>query len=191
MGSHSDARTTGPIGWLGGVVLWIVILGVLGVVTVAVAIPRLAGATPYTILTGSMRPTMPPGTLIVAKPVPVEQIGIGTAITYQLESGKPTVVTHRVVATGINGKGEHVFTTRGDANDVVDEEPVIPEQIKGEVWYSVPYLGYVNTLVTGQQRHIAMIAVVSSLLLYAAYMMTSGLRDQFRSRARGRRTAPS
>jgi len=186
MGSHSGAPATGPFGWLGAVVLWIIILGVLSVLTIAVLVPRLAGATPYTILTGSMRPTMPPGTLIVAKPVPVERIGIGTAITYQLESGKPTVVTHRVVATGINGKSEHVFTTQGDANDVVDEKPVIPEQILGEVWYSVPYLGYVNTLITGQQRYIATIVVVSFLLLYAAYMMTSGVREYFRNRARRR-----
>ncbi len=39
---------------------------VLGVVVV---VPKVGGATAYTVLTGSMRPTMPPGTLVVVKPV--------------------------------------------------------------------------------------------------------------------------
>ncbi len=59
--------------------------------------PRLGGATPYTVLTSSMEPEYPPGTLVVVRPVPIEEIGIGDVITYQLESGEPTVVTHRVV----------------------------------------------------------------------------------------------
>ena len=46
-------------------------------------------------LTSSMEPGLPPGTLVIVKPIDPVDVRIGTVITYQLESGKPTVVTHR------------------------------------------------------------------------------------------------
>lgn len=168
----------GPLGWAGQVVARLVILGVVAVLAVAVLIPRLAGATPYTVLTGSMKPDLPPGTLVVVKPVDDQDIGIGSVITYQLESGKSTVVTHRVVSQGVNGKGETTFTTQGDANDTADEKPVRPVQVKGEVWYSVPYLGYANNWLNGKERQMAVYVVAALLLGYAAFMLTGALRDR-------------
>src|SRR3954447_20300451 len=106
-----DRMMTRPLRWCGQVAAWIVILAMTAVITAAVLVPRLGGATPYTILTGSMRPNMPPGTLVVIKPVPIDQIGIGTVVTYQLNSGEHTVVTHRVVAVGFDGTGKRMFTT--------------------------------------------------------------------------------
>lgn len=179
-GVRTKDKRTGWLGWLGQVVAWLVILSVGTVIILSVIAPRIGGGTPYTILTGSMMPSMPPGTLAVTRVVPVDQIGVGSVITFQLESGKPAVVTHRVVSTGFNGKGEHIFRTQGDANNAVDEQPVLPAQIQGLLWYKVPYLGYVNTLITGKGREITMVAVVSFLLLYAAYMFSGAVHDRAR-----------
>ena len=77
------------LGWTGQVLAWFVIAGVLVLLTLAVLVPRVGGATPYTILTGSMEPGLPPGTLVVVKPVPADRIAIGSVITYQLDSGTP------------------------------------------------------------------------------------------------------
>lgn len=172
----------GPLGWVGQVLAWLVILVVVAVLAVAVVIPRIAGATPYTVLTGSMQPELPPGTLVVVKPVEPEDISVGSVITYQLESGKAAVVTHRVVAQGFNGKGELQFRTQGDANDVPDEEWVRPVQIKGEEWYSVPLLGHVNNWLTGEERQVAVYVVAALLLGYAGFMVTSAARDRLRKR---------
>ena len=76
---------------------------------------------------------------------------------------------------GTTVRGKHDFTTQGDANNVADAEQVGPVQIKGKLWYSVPYLGYVNNAITGKERHVTMIIVVSGLLLYAAYMFSGVL----------------
>jgi signal peptidase len=170
------------LGWTGQVLAWFVIAGVLVLLTLGVLAPRLAGATPYTILTGSMQPAMPSGTLVVVKPVAPENIAIGTAITYQLESGKPAVATHRVVRVGIDGTGERIFSTQGDANNAPDEKPVLPAQVRGEVWYSVPYLGHLNNVLTGGERAIAVYVVGFGLLLYAAAMFTGSARDRRRDR---------
>lgn len=170
MSRRRAERTSIHMGWAGQVVAWFVITAVVALLAVAVVIPRLAGATPYTILTSSMEPTMPPGTLVVVKPVDSDEIGIGDVVTYQLESGKPTVVTHRVVAAGINAKGESVFTTQGDANESADAAVVLPVQVRGKRMYAIPYLGHVNNALTASQRQLGVVVVAGLLLGYAGFM---------------------
>lgn len=149
----------------------VVVLG--AVLVVAVLVPRLGGGTPYVILTGSMRPQMPPGTLVVDRPVDAADVVPGTVITYQLVSGKPTVVTHRVVAQGISATGERVFRTRGDANTVTDAGWVRPVQIRGSRWYAVPYLGYVTNRFSSADRRLLQTGLEIGLLGYAAAMLGS------------------
>lgn len=168
--------------WTVRVAAWIVILGVAAVLTAAVLVPRVAGATPYTVLTGSMTPTYPPGSLVVVRPVDPDAIRIGDAITYQLESGKPTVVTHRVVSQGFDGDGNVVLRTKGDANEDPDPKPVQAVQVKGEVWYSVPYLGYVNTMLTGKERQLGVYAAAVGLIGYALLSFAGAARDKRRTR---------
>ena len=164
----------------GHVLAWVLILGISAVVTATVLVPRVAGATPYTILTGSMRPSMPPGTLVVVRPVEADDVRVGDVLTYQLRSGDPEVVTHRVVSVGVDGDGDRVFRTQGDANDIADEAWVKPVQVKGVLWYDVPHLGRVTNLLNGAQRQLVLTVVVGSLLAYAAYMFGSDLRDRRR-----------
>lgn len=190
MARHAAARHD-PLAlarWVAQVLLWVVILGVLGAVTAAVLVPRLGGATPYTVLTGSMRPSLPPGTLVVVRPTVPEEIGIGSVITYQLESGRPAVVTHRVVSAGTTTKGEPVFTTQGDANDAPDDAAVIPVQIRGELWYSVPYLGYVGAAISEEQRELATYVLAGGLGLYALLTLASAVRRRPRAPADGAST---
>lgn len=166
---------TGPLWWAGQLVAWLVIIAALGALAIAVVVPRLGGATPYTIMTGSMRPEYPPGTLVVMRPAKVQDIAVGSVVTYQLSSGKSTVVTHRVAAIRVSPDGKRLFTTRGDANTTNDAKLVRPVQIRGELWYSVPYLGYVNKFISGKERRVVLIAVEAFLILYAAFMLTSAL----------------
>lgn len=169
--------------WVGRVLAWAVILGVVAVLLVAVLVPRVFGATPYTILTGSMRPELPPGTLVVVKPKAFEQIAVGDRVTYQLESGRSEVVTHRVVGVNVGMNGERTLRTQGDANGALDEAPVREVQVKGEVWYSVRHLGHVNSMLNGEERQMAVYMVAASLLGYAAFMLTGAVRQRTRKGA--------
>ncbi|MDI9902178.1 signal peptidase I [Rhodococcus sp. IEGM 1409] len=179
MSTRAQARgeRTGPIWWVTSVVSWVLLLAVSAVIVATIVVPFFGGAQRFTILTGSMRPNYNPGSLVVVKPVDPSELGIGTPITYQLESGEAAVVTHRIIATSENQKGERTFVTQGDANNIPDEKEVRPVQIRGKVWYSLPYLGHVNTWLTGRQRTVIVAAVVTTLLLYAAFMVVSGIRE--------------
>jgi len=173
-----------------GLACTIIVLAAVGEITAAVLVPRVAGATPYAVQTGSMQPGLPPGSLAVVRPVEAEDVQVGTVVTYQLRSGNPTVATHRVVSIGIDTEGGYRFRTQGDANGAMDPEPVRPVQVKGALWYEVPYLGHVNEYVTGSRRQVVMIAVVSGLFLYAAFMFATASIDRF-SRSRRRTSVGS
>lgn len=170
------------LGFAWRVLVWLVLLLAAAVLAVGVLIPRLAGATPYNIETGSMRPHYPPGTLVVIKPAAADELRVGQVATYQISSGQPEVATHRIVSIGTSLKGERSFTFKGDANPSPDPEPVRPVQIRGSLMYAVPYLGWVNNLVTGHEHQILVYVAVAILLGYAAFMFTGAARDRMRSK---------
>jgi signal peptidase len=145
---------------------------VLGVI-----VPRVAGATPYVVLTDSMEPSLPVGTLVVSRPVEPDRIRTGSVITYQLRSGQEQLVTHRVVGIGMTVGGERTYLTQGDANDVPDTQPVRDVQVRGAVWYQVPYVGHVAGAFTGQREAIGMVAAVL-LLGYAGWQVLRAARER-------------
>lgn len=161
-------------------VSWLLVLGVTALVVAAVVVPRLAGATPYTVLTGSMAPAYPPGTLVVVRPVDVADVRTGDVVTYQLESGRPTVVTHRVVGVGWTAEGDKVLTTRGDANAMADADRVRDVQLRGEVWYSLPWVGHLNVLLSPDQ-HVLLVRIAAGALFgYAGLVLLRGWRSRLR-----------
>ncbi len=154
---------------------------VLLLALVVIVVPKVAGATPLTILTTSMEPRLPPGTLIVTKPTPIDQIKVGDVMTYQIRSGDPAVVSHRVITITSSSDGTKTFITKGDNNAEADP-PVAEVQVRGIVWYSVPWIGYVNSAMNGPGRSWAIPVIAVALLGYAAYMLTSGLLGAVRRR---------
>lgn len=155
---------------------------VVGLAMVLIVVPKLAGATPLTVLTSSMEPRLPPGTLIVVKPADVGDIRIGDVVTYQIESGQPEVISHRVTEIVTSTDGSLAFVTKGDNNDEPDASLVLPEQVRGTLWYSLPWLGFVNQVVNGDARSWIVPLLAIALLGYAGFMLTSGLVQAHRSR---------
>jgi signal peptidase len=187
--AKNDEKPKGLLYYIGvglsaGLLAFVLLLGVLVIV-----VPAATGSTPMTVLTSSMEPTYPPGTLIIVKPIETQDIRIGDPITYQIESGKEAVVTHRVIAVTNATDGTRTFTTQGDNNDAADAVPVQPVQIRGKVWYSVPWIGYVNTLVNGTNRGWIVPVLATGLFLYAGYMVASGIASGAKKRRLARERA--
>jgi signal peptidase len=174
------------VGLSAGLLAFVLLLGVLVIV-----VPAATGSTPMTVLTTSMVPNYPPGTLIIVQPVDSQDIKLGDAITYQIESGKPDVVTHRVIAISNSSDGSVSFTTQGDNNGSADPAPVQPVQVKGKVWYSVPWIGYINTMVNGTNRGWIVPVLATGLFLYAGYMVASGIANGAKKRRLARERAAS
>jgi signal peptidase len=156
----------------------------IALLVVAVLVPMAVGGTAYTVLTGSMSPALKPGSLAMVRPVDTDDIGVGSVITYQLESDKPEVVTHRVVTMGLREDGSPVFRTKGDANATPDPKWVRPVQVVGSVWYAVPYVGRLNSLMTPQHRDLLVRATAVSLVAYGLFELVLAARDRLGRRAR-------
>lgn len=89
----------------------------------------------YAVQTGSMAPTYPTGTLVVAAPATGQAPKVGSVVTFRAGGG---LVTHRVHAITADG-----IKTKGDANRVPDAWTIPTQQIMGQVTRAIVGGGYV------------------------------------------------
>lgn len=99
---------------------------------------RLFGIQVYSVISGSMEPEYPVGSLIYVKKVDPSEIKVDDVITYVLPSETPS--THRVVRID---EEKQLFYTKGDANKTEDGAPVHFKNLIGTPVFKIPYLGYV------------------------------------------------
>lgn len=99
---------------------------------------RLFGVQVYSVISGSMEPEYPVGSLIYVKEVDPSEIEVNDVITYVLPSETPS--THRVVRID---EENQLFYTKGDANETEDGAPVHFKNLIGTPVFKIPYLGYV------------------------------------------------
>lgn len=140
---------------------------VCGLLVATVGVPIATGSDTYTVLTRSMEPGLPPGTLLVVRPVGADALHVGDVVTYQLASGKPDVVTHRIVRVEASSDGTRRYITRGDANAVADAAPVRAEQVRGRVWYAVPAVGWLAVVKNSTSLQPWLVGVGGLLVLYS------------------------
>lgn len=176
--------------------IWNAVLTVLVVIAALLAIAfagvRIAGLTPYAVLTGSMEPELPVGSLVYVRGVDPNDVKPGDAITFELESG--TLVTHEVFEVDAQ---ERTFRTHGianvdgDGNISPDAAPVEWSQLVGVVAFCIPYLGYINNLVTqtpGIYITVSLVAVVIAVSILIELFESN--KEEKTGYGRGRHAAP-
>src|SRR5882724_468954 len=153
-----------PIGQWAGRIL----LAVAGLVLLVVGIGPLTGAYRMaTVLSGSMAPGMPVGSVAVLVPIDPAAVQVGDVITYDAPTPEHQVVTHRVVE--ITESGPHpVVRTKGDANTAAD--PWSARLSGAPAWRRVAVIPYAGTAIRTLRSapvHHATVHVVPALLLAA------------------------
>ncbi len=108
---------------------------------------RVAGLQVFTVLSGSMEPTYPVGSLIYVKKTEPAQLQAGDVITFLLD--EDTVATHRIVEVIPDAHDTEIlrFRTKGDANDVPDGGLVHCKNVIGSPVFAIPALGYVASYI--------------------------------------------
>ena len=89
---------------------------------------RAGGGRWAVVETGSMGTAVPVGSLILIRPVPLNQIGIGDIVTYR-PPNQHSMYTHRVVVVQDDGR----LRVKGDANGALDPFPVSQDMLVGQV----------------------------------------------------------
>ena len=112
---------------------WSINLALIAALLLAAAVwlPGLFHMKAYVVKSSSMEPTIMPGSVIYVRPYREEDI-----VSFQTGDAK---VTHRVAAVDL----EHgIVTTKGDANQVCDSQPITFDAIEGKVRFHIPAIGY-------------------------------------------------
>ena len=104
---------------------------------------RLMGFQCYNVISPSMEPEYMVGDLIYVKAVDTSTIKEGDIITF-LVNEDLVIGTHRVVRVD---KENQRFYTKGDANEIEDQNPVHFNNVIGVPKFSIPKLGYVSDFV--------------------------------------------
>lgn len=119
-------------------ILSTVLFLVLAVIAALLLVPNLFGMKAMAVLSGSMAPKIPVGSIVYVKEAAPDEIREEDVITYAMGS---TMVTHRVKEIK---ETEEQWITKGDANESVDGSPVSYEQLVGKMKFFVPLLGYIS-----------------------------------------------
>jgi signal peptidase len=150
---------------------------VLVMATLLIIVPKVAGGVPLTILSSSMEPNLPVGSLAVVVPVEPEDVRIGQVVTYLPNPDDPTAITHRVTGITHRSDGGLTFTFQGDNNSSPDD-PVQDYQVRAKVLYAVPWLGHLNNAVNGENKHVAIYVVAGGMFVWAGSLWWRAARNR-------------
>ena len=115
------------------------------------------------VASGSMRPTLEVGDLIIVQGTPASKIKVGDIIVFNPPNQK-TFIIHRVTAIETLANGTIAFKTKGDANPTEDPWTITQQNIHGKLLYRIPYMGYM-ALSPAIPITIAIITIIIILLL--------------------------
>lgn len=126
-------------------------------------------ATP--VLSGSMRPGLQPGDVVITHRVPISDLHVRDVIVFHPPNEGQRQTVHRIAKLR-ERKGTTVITTRGDANTVND--PAVTA-LKGASAYRVvrvvPLVGYPAVWLSGGHHGLLVIGLGILLLVGAAVIV--------------------
>lgn len=118
--------------------------------------PMVFRYKPLVVLSGSMEPTFPVGSIIYSMPVTEDKLEKGDIITFKLSDG--TYVSHR-----INNIENGLYETKGDANDSADPNKIKYSDIVGkDMNICIPYMGYYVQFIN---THMFIVVIVVIILV--------------------------
>lgn len=99
---------------------------------------RAMGLATFVVTGGSMEPTIHKGSLVIDEPVSADKLRLGDIITFDHYD---QTTTHRIVGLEGSANGA-MFSTKGDANQITDPEPLAFPGRVGLVKLAIPGVGY-------------------------------------------------
>lgn len=148
--------------------VYIVIIASLLVVS-----PIIVGYRPVVVLSGSMEPNYPVGSITYYKAADFTDISVGDAITFSI--GEGSLATHRVVSKDEENQS---FTTKGDNNPSEDNSPIPYSRVAGKTMsFAIPHAGYLTTYA---QKNWYVIAIFGVILLVDMLMPSQRNRKRIK-----------
>lgn len=139
------------------------LLLLLVLVCLPLTLPRVFGYHIYSVVSGSMEPEIPVGSLLYIKETKPEGMAAGEVIAFYGMGDAGAIITHRVVENRVV-MGELI--TKGDANEKEDVRPVPYANVIGTVVQAIPGAGSAAELITSRKgKWLAAGAVGAAVVL--------------------------
>jgi signal peptidase I len=174
------------------VVAYVLLLAVLGAAGVA-AFALVQGTWEVTpILSGSMRPGLAVGGVVISQRVPVDSLHVRDVIVFANPYKPSEQIVHRIVRITKGPGGKLLFKTQGDANTVRDPwNLAIPGGYVYRARWTVPLLGYVANAYQNHRGFFLLGAgIVLILIAVSTVLGTRPRRRRRHARRAIRFTAP-
>jgi len=117
----------------------------------------------YVVTSGSMAPSIKQGALIVVKKS--DNYKIGDIINYKIETNLLETVTHRLVRIEVSDN-KTVYITKGDANNIEDNQKTTLEMINGRVVSNLPFAGFIIGFIQTGPGIILLIVIPATIIVY-------------------------
>lgn len=174
MNSSSSAKGGKVIPALCNIVGTLILLSVVAS-CLPVTVPRLMGYEIYDVVSGSMEPEIPVGSILYVEKAEPEDVQSGEVIAFW---SNDSVIAHRVVQNKIV---EGVFSTKGDANAGEDMNDVTYDALIGRVKMHYPMLGHLMALYTSS---VGKVYVICFAACGAMFNLLAGRLRERRRRER-------
>jgi len=132
-------------------------------IAAAATAPALLGMHSFTILSGSMTPTIGVGDVVVDRPIAPLDARVGDIVTFTSPGNSSRLITHRVIH--MRAVGDTVsFVTRGDANTGVERWSIPVEGRIGRAVYHLPKIGYAANFAGSRLGRLLFLVLPATLL---------------------------
>jgi signal peptidase I len=173
-------------------VAYVLLLAVLGAAGVA-AFALVQGTWEVSpILSGSMRPGLAVGGLVISQRVPVDSLHVRDVIVFADPYKPSEQIVHRIIRITKGSGGKLLFKTQGDANTVRDPwNLAIPGGYVYRARWTVPLLGYVANAYQNHRGYFLLGAgIVLILIAVSTVLGTRPRRRRRHARRANRFTSP-
>jgi signal peptidase len=137
-------------------------MGVALGVTALVALPNVMGGRSFTVMSGSMTPTILTGDVVLDERIHPLDARIGDIITFQ-DPQRARLLTHRL--RSVRRVGDKLqMVTKGDANNATEQWAIPVRGELGRVRYRVPMVGRLLWRTKTPQARIFMVALPAAVL---------------------------
>lgn len=157
----------------------LVIFVVVAIFSYSYKLPFLSrfSLTFYSVISGSMEPAIPTGSIIYSGKYKLEDLKKGDIVTYRAKDNA-TIVTHRIDQVNITEVDvitadkkdtkkmvRYGFVTKGDANGTADADEVLPNQILGKYQWNIPRLGYLSSFAQTPKGFAIVVVLPTTVLV--------------------------
>jgi len=140
--------------------LTITLLMVACVLLISSALNLPYGIKLYSVMSGSMSPSIPVGSIIISQKGSYKT---GDVIIYQSNNSS---ITHRIIGVN-NAEEESFYLTKGDANNAADGNLVPKSSVVGKVLFTIPLLGYFSSFIKTLPGLIVLIVIPATIIIYS------------------------